>query len=129
MQEVLYRRRWFALKKCQVHFNLQSIATNISYLWSSLHSLFSLLLLCPVPVHWKNTLDVPHKGEFATLLFWLQPSRVCRVLPNCGFVSNPGCTTHKCSSAGSQHVCGFNGNCKTLKHPVPERRLIQVRFG
>lgn len=57
-------------KKSQVCFNLQSIATNVSYLWSSLHSLFSLLLLCSVPVQWKNTLDVTRKGEFARLLFW-----------------------------------------------------------
>lgn len=127
-QELLYRRRWFALKKCHVQFNLQSIVTDVSYLWQLISS-FSLLCLCFSPRQWKNT-DVWQRRICSR----------CSIQAFEGFYPIQGLsliqsTQHRwqiqqSGSTGScQQVCGFNGNCKTLKHPVPERDLTQVRLG
>lgn len=128
---LLYRRRWFALKKCHVQFMPQSVVIDVSYLWQLFHDF--LCRVCALALSSEGIL-MPDKGESAALLSLQHPSVWLWLYPVLGLSVTQSARwrwkIQQSSSAGSwQQVCGFNGNCKTLKFPVPERSLTEVRLG
>lgn len=96
-----------------MQFNLQSIVTDVSHLWQLFHDFPChawALALC------SERILTPDKGESA-VLFSLQPPSIWMTL-DLSVIQSTQCRwkIQQSSSAG-----GFNGNCKTLKHPISRK--------
>lgn len=91
----LYRRRWFALRKCHVQFNLQCIVIDVGCLWQLFHDF--LLCACALALHAERKL-MPDKGEAAVLFPW-QPPNIWMVLSISEFERN---TAQKCNEKSSR---------------------------
>lgn len=102
----LYRRRWFALRKCRVQFNLQCIVIDVGCLWQLFHDF--LLCACALPCMLKAADAWQRRSCCAVLM--AAPEHLNGFIHSEG-ASNPA---HKMQwetsgAGGWQQVCGFVG--------------------